>query len=174
MFTPILLTLLDESQTDVKLRSLRIFNAFWLRCPAGLMEKVALDEVFADAVFPSSLYLPSLTLEDESIQLLNATYPALFQIAGLAFPEHLIGNPTMRPTFSEKQKSLLDKIMLQGLVAGYNHASTHVRIVELICSRMESLINGMGIFGVRYLKVRRPDKESRTSKTTVRCLTKRI
>ncbi|KAI8623852.1 hypothetical protein F5Y19DRAFT_491850 [Xylariaceae sp. FL1651] len=84
LYTPILLTLLDEPQpTSLKLRSLSIFRDFWARCPDGLLARTGLADVFEQAVFPAVLSLPSLTPETESLALLGAAYPALFSMAGL-------------------------------------------------------------------------------------------
>lgn len=157
LFTPVLLTLLDEGQTDVKVRALHIFGAFWARCPPGLMARVGLAGVFEQAVFPAVLYLPTLTPEEESVRILDAAYPALFQIAGLAYPEDAIGEPVKQPEFTEAQRRTLDKIIREGLLVGYHHASEHIRLTELFCMKAISIVNGMGILAVKHLKVR-PNK----------------
>ncbi|KAI0177787.1 hypothetical protein BJ166DRAFT_31434 [Pestalotiopsis sp. NC0098] len=152
LFTPVLLTLLDEGQTETKVRALRIFGAFWARCPPGLMARVGLAGVFEQAIFPAVLYLPTLTPEEESVRILDAAYPALFQIAGLAYPEDAIGEPVKQPDFTEAQRKTLDKIIREGLLVGYHHASEHIRLTELFCMKAISIVNGMGILAVKHLK----------------------
>lgn len=154
LFTPVLLTLLDEPRTDVKVRAMRIFSALWQRCPPGLMARVGLADVFEQAIFPAVLFLPTLTPEEESVRILNVAYPALFQIAGLPYPEDAIGEPVKQPEFSEAQRKMLDRIIRQGLLVGYHHASEHIRLVELFCNKATSIVNGMGILAVKHLKVR--------------------
>lgn len=154
LYTPVLLTLLDEPQTDIKVRALQIFSAFWEQCPNGQIANVGLAEVFEQTIFPAVLYLPTITPEDESIKILNAAYPALFQIAGLGYPEEEIGEPVQQPAFAETQRKLLDKIIRQGILVGYRHANEHIQLTEVFCKKAKSIINGMGILAVKHLKVR--------------------
>ncbi|KAI0438800.1 hypothetical protein F4803DRAFT_81694 [Xylaria telfairii] len=173
LYTPILLTLLDEPQpTSLKLRSLSIFRSFWNRCPDGLLSRTGLADVFEQAVFPTVLSLPSLTPEAESCALLNAAYPALFNMAGLedsgsvdANSENWdigiedTGDKALRNEhdprskgFSEAQRKLLDKIVREGIMTGYHHAKEHVELVGLFCQTLRHLVDGMGILSVKYLK----------------------
>ncbi|KAI0148257.1 hypothetical protein F4776DRAFT_660429 [Hypoxylon sp. NC0597] len=157
LFTPVLLTLLDEPQhTGLKVRALGIFRVFWARCPAGLMQNTGLAEVFEQAVFPAVLYLPSLTPEDESLQILSAAYPALIEMAGLTYQgagteQELEGDSQPKQT-TDAQRQLLDKIIREGIMVGYHHAKEHVRLVGLLCETLVCIINGMGILAVKHLK----------------------
>ncbi|RYP89249.1 hypothetical protein DL770_004468 [Monosporascus sp. CRB-9-2] len=151
LFTPVLLALLDEPQTALKVRALDIFRAFWTRCPGDLMRQTGLAQVFEDAVFPAVLYLPSLTPESESIAILNAAYPALIAMAGINL-ESTADEPQSNPKFTEAQQKLLDKIIREGILVGYNHASEHIRLVELFCEKLRSVVNGMGILAIKHLK----------------------
>ncbi|KAI0486519.1 hypothetical protein F4859DRAFT_528235 [Xylaria cf. heliscus] len=148
LYTPILLTLLDEPQpTSLKLHSLSIFRSFWNRCPEGLLSRTGLADVFEQAVFPTVLSLPSLTPEAESRALLGAAYPALFDMAGLQDSGDLENKG-----FSEAQRKLLDKIVREGIMTGYHHAKGHVQLVDLFCQTLGRLVDGMGIISVKYLK----------------------
>ncbi|KAI0401788.1 hypothetical protein F4802DRAFT_395711 [Xylaria palmicola] len=176
LYTPILLTLLDEPQpASLKLRSLSIFRDFWHRCPDGLLSRTGLADVFQQAIFPTVLSLPSLTPEDESCALLSAAYPALFDIAGL---EEAGGSRSVedevqnagaaaeatndRPVsgerdlhsngFSDAQRKFLDKIVREGIMVGYHHAKEHVHLVNLFCKTLRRLVSGMGIISVKYLQ----------------------
>ncbi|KAH8202972.1 hypothetical protein TruAng_002806 [Truncatella angustata] len=151
-YTPVLLTLLDEPQTDIKVRALHIFSAFWERCPPGQMAAVGLADVFEQAIFPAVLYLPTLTPEDESIQILNAAYPALFQIAGMAYPEAEIAEPVKQPAFTHSQRKTIDNIIREGLLVGYRHTNEHIQLNECFCKKMVSIVNGIGILAVKHLK----------------------
>ncbi|KAI0553635.1 hypothetical protein F4679DRAFT_429842 [Xylaria curta] len=173
LYTPILLTLLDESQpTSLKLRSLSIFRGFWKRCPDGLLSRTGLADVFEQAVFPTVLSLPSLTPEAESRALLGAAYPALFDMAGIEYPssadnenkdEDVSSRGTNDQTasderglrskgFSETQRKLLDKIVRKGIMTGYHHAKEHIQLVKFFCQTLCRLVDGMGILSVKYLK----------------------
>ncbi|KAI0451456.1 hypothetical protein F5B21DRAFT_527977 [Xylaria acuta] len=173
LYTPILLTLLDEPQpTSLKLRSLSIFRSFWNRCPEGLLSRTGLADVFEQAVFPTVLSLPSLTPEAESRALLTAAYPALFDMAGIedsgsvdtenenqqvggkGIDDKAVGDerdPRSRG-FSEAQRKLLDKIVREGIMTGYHHTKEHVQLVDLFCQTLRDLMDGMGILSVKYLK----------------------
>lgn len=153
LYIPVLLTLIDEPQTEIKVRAMHTFSIFWRRCPPGQMARVGLADVFEQAIFPAVLHLPTLTPEDESIQILDAAYPALFQIAGLPNPEEAIGEGVQQLRFTEAQRKLLDKIIRQGILIGYHHASEHIRLNELFCKKTSFLVNGMGILAVKHLKV---------------------
>ncbi|KAI0910489.1 hypothetical protein F4823DRAFT_561838 [Ustulina deusta] len=173
LYTPVLLTLLDEPQpASLKLRALSIFRNFWRLCPGGLLSRTGLAEVFEQAVFPAVLNLPSLTPEAESCDLLAAAYPALFDMAGLedldseaaedqgvgvgpgstndqkaSHEQHLHSRG-----FSEAQRKLLDKLVREGIMVGYHHAKQHVRLVDFFCQTLRRLVSGMGILSVKYLK----------------------
>ncbi|KAI1125949.1 hypothetical protein F5Y10DRAFT_222060 [Nemania abortiva] len=173
LFTPILLTLLDEPQpTSLKLRSLSIFRTFWRLCPEGLLSRTGLADVFEQAVFPTVLSLPSLTPEAESLALLGAAYPALFAMVGLEDLDSTVagrGNEEVGSEgthdqttddkrevqakgFTEAQRKLLDKIVRDGVMVGYHHAKQHVRLINFFCQTLRRLVDGMGILSVKYLK----------------------
>lgn len=165
LYTPVLLTLLDEpAPVDLKVRALGIFRAFWKRCPADLMQQTGLAEVFEQAVFPAVLYLPSLTPAEESLKILGAAYLALIEMADLDtydLDEYLRppsskwgeGGGEGEQELMEAQRKLLDKIIREGVMVGYHHAKEHIRIVGLLCETLICIINGMGILAVKHLKV---------------------
>ena len=90
------------------------------------------------------MYLPSLTEETESLQLLNAAYPALFELARVRHAD-------------ERQRAArsraFDSILRSGVLIGYAHAGEHVKIAEVLVQQMTFLINEMGIASAKHLKV---------------------
>ncbi|KAI0428835.1 hypothetical protein F5Y09DRAFT_357364 [Xylaria sp. FL1042] len=166
LYTPALLTLLDEPQpATLKLRALSIFRTFWRQCPEGLLSRTGLAEVFEQAVFPTVLNLPGLTPAAESHSLLAAAYPALFDMAGLVESDsEVTENESTNEQeakhkrdlqgkgFSEAQRKLLDKIVREGIMVGYHHAKQHIRLVDFFCQTLRRLVSGMGILSVKYLK----------------------
>ncbi|KAI1205859.1 uncharacterized protein F4807DRAFT_254634 [Annulohypoxylon truncatum] len=163
-FTPALLTLLDESShAGLKVRALHTFRSFWSRCPPNLMQATGLASVFEDAVFPAVLFLPTLTPEDESLEILGAAYPALIEMAGLKYVNpspgsgqgpgvNANGKQEPKQQITEAQRKLLDKMVREGVMVGYHHAKEHVRLVGLFCEVLVCIINGMGILAVKHLK----------------------
>ena len=155
-----LLTLLDEGETALRVRALGALRIFWARCTADLMQRTGLAQVFEDAVFPAVLFLPSLTPEAESVTVLGAAYPVLMAMAGIdadvseaAYGDEQ-GEPRGAPAFTEAQRKLLDRIIREGILVGYHHASEHMRLVELFCETLRRLVDGMGILSIKHLKVR--------------------
>lgn len=150
-YTPVLLTLLDETSTPFKLCALATFRTFWDKCPTEIMQQTGLAQVFEDAIFPAVLYLPGLTPEDESVQVLDATYPALLAIAGVGAGRRRLEQ------FSDKQRKLLHRIVRGGVLTAYHHSGAeHVRIAEVLCRQLRRVVSGMGILAVKHLKVHEP------------------
>jgi len=48
---------------------------------------------------------------------------------------------------------MLDKILRDGVFAGYSHAKDHVRIVEVLCNQTVTILCQMEIYAVKHLKV---------------------
>ncbi|KAK7955930.1 uncharacterized protein PG986_005152 [Apiospora aurea] len=149
---PVLLTLLDESETPLKGRALNIFGGFWSGCPPGLMDQVGLASVFEDAVFPAVHFLPNITPEAESRLILNAAYPALFQLAGLTKAAVDQDHDTATAALTPAQRKLLDRIIREGILTGYFHAKDHIQLTSVFCDKLSYAVNGMGILSVKYLK----------------------
>ena len=147
-----LLTLLDEGDAAIRVRGLGALRRFWARCPTDLMRRTGLAQVIEDAVFPAVLYLPSLTPEAEAVAVLGAAYPALMAMAGID-PDAENGGDESR-AFTHEQRKLLDRIIREGILVGYHHASEYMRVVELLCEQLRRLVDGMGILAIKHLKVR--------------------
>ena len=148
-----LLTLLDEGDAAIRVRGLGALRRFWARCPTDLIRRTGLAQVIEDAVFPAVLYLPSLTPEAEAVAVLGAAYPALMAMAGID-PDVEGGGADNPAAFTQEQRKLLDRIIREGILVGYHHASEYMRVVELLCEKLRRLVDGMGILAIKHLKVR--------------------
>ena len=134
------MTLLEESASQIRARGLAILDDFLKKFPQTTLQNTGLGSVFEQAVLPTLLYLPSLTPEDESIQLLEPAYKALISLAGKLKKD-------------DKLKSL-DKVLRDGIFAGYFHSSEHVRIVEVLVREAGKVVAVIGLPAVKHLKVR--------------------
>lgn len=105
------------------------------------MHGAGLASVFEDAIIPTLSYLPSLTPEDESVQLFVPTFEALRRLARK--------QPTPAGQFKNKT---LDRLLREGVFHGYYYAGEHVRIVEVLCRELIPTLNEMGIHAVKHLK----------------------
>ena len=94
---------------------------------------------------PILLYLPTLTPEAESLQLLAAVYPALFVLIDATYT----GIKDQTP----RQKAL-DRVFRYGIMKGYTTAGEHVKIAEFLLQRMKDLVEKMGIDSCKHLKAR--------------------
>ncbi len=81
LFTPVLLTLLDDPDTQIRCQGLAALHAFLGKLPAETLRNTGLASLFEDAVFPTLLFLPSMTPEAESVQLLRPAYAVLLALA---------------------------------------------------------------------------------------------
>ncbi|KAL8726394.1 MAG: hypothetical protein Q9166_006745 [cf. Caloplaca sp. 2 TL-2023] len=141
LIIPPLLTILDDVSIHYKIKGCHFLTTLLKSTPSNLLERSGLGEVFHDTLIPYLLFLPSLTPEEESLPLLNATYSALLSLT-----------LTRIPTPSSKRSKTLDAIFRYGILKGYAHAGENVRIAELLMKKCTDLVNVMEIHCVRHLK----------------------
>ena len=121
-----------------------MLSTFIASIPPQVLERTGLGEVFQEALTPCLLYLPELTPEAESLQLLSAVYPNLLFLIRTRFPE--------ARDRGLMQKSL-DHLFRYGILKGYAHAGDNVRIADFLVRRMIDVVNEMGIASCKHLKV---------------------
>ncbi|KAL8980136.1 MAG: hypothetical protein Q9205_004695 [Flavoplaca limonia] len=143
LIIPPLLTILDDVSIPLKIRGCQLLKILLKVVPPSLLERSGLGSVFHDTLMPYLLFLPSLTPEEESIPLLNATYDTLLSLTLTRYKSS--------ETKSTKIKTL-DAILRYGILKGYTHAGEKVRIAELLVKKSTDLVNAMGIYCVKHLK----------------------
>lgn len=121
---------------------LEILAIFVQKCPHYVMQTTGIGAIFQDVAFPTLLFLPNLTLEKESVELLKAAYKVLIQLA------QTYGDPT-----SSSRRQLLDKILRDGVYAGFHHASEYVHVVEVLMQCTTTIVNCLGVYTVKHLQV---------------------
>jgi hypothetical protein len=103
-------------------------------------------------VFPTLLYLPTITPLEESVVLVPAAYEALFALCDVRFqPSQELKNEKEKGSEKERTK-FLDKLLRQGILSGYSFASEHPSIVEILLTQLKTLIEKLGITSVKHLK----------------------
>ncbi|KAG5773603.1 hypothetical protein H9Q72_000645 [Fusarium xylarioides] len=140
LFLPVLLALVENESTKTKTRGLRTTREFMNKCPAQVLQNTGIGRVFADVAFPLLLYLPSVTPEDESTTILIPAYDVLIKLA-----------QSTGDTNSIERRRLFDKILRDGVFAGYFHASQHTRIVQALLHKATAVINSLGIYTIKHL-----------------------
>ena len=146
LIIPPLLTLIDDTSPTYKAKGCNLLTTFLHLTPSPLLERTGLGEVFESTLMPCLLYLPTLTEEAKSLQILHAAYKTLIALARVRFPEDNGQQSLLR-------MKALDRILKVGIFKGYAHAGEHVRIAEVLVDQITNLVNEMGIESVRYLKV---------------------
>lgn len=141
---PVLLALLDDTDTAIRKEALELLREFLVKVPAKTLRQTGLIQVVTEAVFPTLHALPSLTPENESAALLSAAYRALIILARYEESE----------TSAARGSQLLGKVLREGILVGYQHAKEYRAVVDVLVVAISNVVKEMGINSVRYLKVR--------------------
>lgn len=140
LFTPVLLTLLDDGDTDVRARGLGLLPQFLAKTDGATLAATGLDAVFRDAVFPTLLFLPSVTPEPEALRLQEPAYAALVALSRMGKNGPDLG--------------LLDRTLREGVFAAFFYARDYIRIVEVLVRQAGVIVDEMKVHAVKHLKVR--------------------
>ncbi|KAM3440360.1 hypothetical protein NHJ13734_003299 [Beauveria thailandica] len=141
LYVPVLVTLVEDDDVAVRQRGVEILDVFLTKCPAEVLRTSGIDAVFRESVLPSLLFLPTLTPESDSVALLRAAYRALRMLA-LAADDPADG----------KRRALLDRTLREGVLAGYFHASQHIRVVEVLMQAAAQIVEALQIYAVKHLQ----------------------
>ena len=154
LFIPVLLTLVDDTGTNIRSRGLAILTDFLAKFPDKTLHDTGLAQVFEQAIFPTLSFLPSLTPENESVRLLVPAFGALRSLAHKQSTFASASAKEEKPTSTkEKENKMLDRLLREGVFPAYFHAKHHIRIVETLCHQSGLIIRQMGIHAVKHLKV---------------------
>lgn len=150
LFVPVVMALVDDGSTRVRSMGLHIMKEFLIKFPNKTLHDTGLASVFEDAILPTLHFLPTLTPEDESIQLLSPAFDDLLVLAGKLKTAKVNPGPNKSQASSAP---LLDRILRDGILSAYFHAKEHIRICQLLFAINGRLIEEMGINAVKHLKV---------------------
>jgi tRNA nucleotidyltransferase (CCA-adding enzyme) len=144
LVVPPILTLIDDDSPNYKAKGCELLAILLAATPPALLARTGLGEVFYDAMMPCLSYLPSLTPQDQSLHLLGETYPALIALSRVRYPSD---------DNRKERMEMLDQVLRKGVLKGHFHCSDNVRITEFLVNQLRLLINEMGIWSVKHLKV---------------------
>lgn len=143
LFTPVLISLLEDGDAYVNVIALEILAVFLEKCPAKTLSSTGLGSLLEESVFPLLLHLPTLTAEEDSAKLMKPAYDALIIMA------------SKRATISPIEgKSLLDRTIREGVLLAYSHASQYILIVQTLLRAASAAVGSLGISAVKHFKVR--------------------
>ncbi|KAL8833788.1 MAG: hypothetical protein Q9170_004081 [Blastenia crenularia] len=143
LIIPPLLTILDDVSVTYKVKGCELLSLLLDVVPLSLLERSGLGEIFDTTLMPYLMYLPSLTPEEDSIPLLDATYSTLIKLTCARY-----GTPEKKTSMIKS----LDAIFRYGILRGHAHAGENVRIASLLMKKATDLVSAMGIYSVKHLK----------------------
>jgi tRNA nucleotidyltransferase (CCA-adding enzyme) len=147
---PPVLSVVDDTDVKIRARGCELLRLLLKAIPSIILKRTGLAPLFAESLYISTTYLPSLTEEEDAIEILDAALPALLQLSKTAYPP-----PTSR-TADEKaytsSTTSLTTLLRQGILTSYKHAGEHVRIAETLLTHLPSILDALGIETTRFLK----------------------
>lgn len=146
LFTPVLLTLMDDNATRVRSRGLQIARDFISNFPRRILLASGMDSVLEEAMMPTLNYLPTLTPEKESLALLEPAYEALIELS-CKLDQARDGRDS-----AGKANKLRDRILRRGVFPGYWYARDNPKITILLMDEARTVVEKMGIHAVKHLK----------------------
>jgi hypothetical protein len=141
LILPPILILQDSTLPTVRFRSITILSNVLERIDETVLAKTGLAEVIWSALFPNLASLPPITDLEESLVLIKATYPALIKLSKL-----------WHPSLSERIY-LLDKLVRNGVIYAITFTGDKLQLAQIELEALESIIDEMGIYFVKHLKV---------------------
>ena len=142
LFVPALVTLAEDQAAMIRVKAMKLLSTFLYKCPHRTLHATGLDSVFESALFPSLLFLPSLTPEEESAQLLRATYYVLLELAR-----------TYQDSDISRRRRLLDAIIRDGIMTNHRLAGGYSRINEVLMEIIPHAVNELGLHCSKHLPV---------------------
>jgi hypothetical protein len=155
LFTPPLLSLLDDPDTAIRVAGCRLSSGFLKNLSWDVVAHTGLFDLFLQAVFPTVLLLPNLTPEGDSVSLLRAGYQALFDLVALE-PRRPINIGKQSIGVKAREGSIIkayDKIIREGIFVGFDHAGERPVIAQILMETLERVISGLGLDTAKHLKV---------------------
>ncbi|KAK5060156.1 hypothetical protein LTR84_010040 [Exophiala bonariae] len=165
LLIPPILNMIDDGDAAFKAAGCQLLQ---LLCEAlastesEMLRKTGLGDVFFDALKANFMLLPTLTPEEESLEVLTALYPAFFAVVdaryrtGKVTAEQSVGDSN---EFAGRQERL--KLLLRhGVLASLSHLSAgqsfstsiSISLTTYLVSQIAPVMTRMGIDGVRYLR----------------------
>jgi tRNA nucleotidyltransferase (CCA-adding enzyme) len=145
---PPILKMLDDNETKWKVIGCELLVQLLKTIRPSFFSRTGLGPVFETTLRPFLAYLPTLTPEEESAQLLDATFSAMMQLA-----EVMYHPDALAPNLEKKRIKFLNSIVNEGVLAPLGHAlpSTYPVLATKIISYTPLLFKTLGINSVRHL-----------------------
>lgn len=150
LLIPPILSITDDTEAKFKAQGCHLITLVLEKTPHSLIHRTGLDVVFEEALMPCLGYLPALTPENESIEILTEVYPALIALS------RVINSKDKRKAQSQTSVTpsikLLDTVVRKGILTAYTYCSEHVKVMEVLLRSLSLVVNELGIESVKHLK----------------------
>ncbi|OJJ51248.1 hypothetical protein ASPZODRAFT_55687 [Penicilliopsis zonata CBS 506.65] len=166
LLVPPMLTLIDDDNISFKTRGCDILSQLlWpiKESKSSILQRTNLSSVFEEAIVPCLLSLPTITPEDESIQLLAAAYPALLSLFKTSYQNSPAGKQLEKD--KEKYISSVTKILRDNVISSFHHISSmnptstssfasfpHPRLSTLLVDQITIIVTELQIHTTKYLQ----------------------
>lgn len=133
---PPILSLIDDENISFKTRGCELLSKLLIPLREGksdILRRTNLSSVFEDAITPCLLSLPTITPEDESLQLLGAAYPALLSVLKTRYAQDN-PHPSVRTSTTKSQSHEDDhtaylrsvtQILRISIIPSFHHISSN-------------------------------------------------
>ena len=153
LLVPPILSITDDIDTVFKAKGCAMLEILLKSTPPALLARTGLGQVFEEAIMPCLGYLPTLTPEKESIDLLMRAYPALIALSRTASPESPpAGSRKTAKDLGSERIAFLDTVLRKGIFGAYGHCSENVKITEALMKNFCLVNTELGIESVKHLK----------------------
>jgi len=175
LLIPPILNMIDDGSSSTKVTGCRLLHLLCellVGIESDMLRKTGLGDVFFDALKVNFMLLPTLTPEDESLEVLTQLYPAFLGTVDARYgnqettsiskgegKKEVWGQVPGSKEFTGRQERL--KLLLRhGVLASLSHlssgqsfsSSTSIPLTIFLVSQIPSIVEKMGIDSVRYLR----------------------
>ncbi|QSL66791.1 hypothetical protein MERGE_001177 [Pneumocystis wakefieldiae] len=137
-----LVILLEDADPHFKLKSSRCLDHLLPKCDSALMKKTGMGDLFWELVTQCLSYHPPSIDISISIPLLRTSLNNLIALAFL-----------MQPDLKDQRVKLYDEIVYNGIFNGMFYSGEQSDMVVLLMEYTEKLVNIMGIYAVKHIKM---------------------
>ncbi|KAL2829177.1 hypothetical protein BDW59DRAFT_170588 [Aspergillus cavernicola] len=175
LLVPPILTLIDDDSLPFKRLGCLLLSQLLIpirESQSDILRRTNLSSVFEDAIRPSFHSLPTITPEDDSIQLLAAGYPALRSLLQTSYrPQPTTTNQTPSTPIHSKNEELFisttTKTLRDHLIPSFHHISStnttapsaftsasfpHPRLSTLLLDQIATTCTDLSIHTTKYLQ----------------------
>ena len=165
VLVPPILNIIDHHATPNKVsgyRLLRLLAEASLSANSAIIKRSGLMVVFVDSLKTNFMMLPTLTPEQESMEVLGELYPAFFTLVEARFVElPAVTEENRFETSSEIEERVkyLTLLLRHAVLSGLQHLGAgttttgYVEVTTSLMRQLKSVIDELGVYTVRDLNV---------------------